>query len=331
MNISYSRMSTYLRCPYAHYLGYEVGIRPKAIVRPLKFGTDFHKLLELRKDPKEVRKAWKTIKETYYDLPAKFQSELGENYPNDLKQIFQDYQKVYAEAKMPTITEKPFEIPISGIDGEPIIFKGVIDELYIDPEMKDCIDLGEHKTFSKKPDLNTLTMNTQKNLYAKACLILYGTLPKRVIWDYIHSIPAEEPIWLDKSNRFSTAKSDKITEFSYKRACKRKGIEPDQKALEKYHYNTPNFFFHVEQDIIPSMVDNVWEGFVYTANDIVRQGYKNKTKNMTRDCSWCSYRDICFAELTQGNIPELIKAQYELNPREDIINKERRVLDVRFS
>ena len=68
MKISYSRFSSYLRCPYRHYLGYYECLRAKKPVRPLYFGTDFHKLLELRNDPEKLAEAQKTIGEQYYEL-----------------------------------------------------------------------------------------------------------------------------------------------------------------------------------------------------------------------------------------------------------------------
>lgn len=338
MNISYSRFSSYLRCPYSHYLGYEIGIKLNSPVRPLRFGTDFHKLLELRDNPKELKKAMREIEDQFYSLSPRFQSELGDNYPQDIKAIFHDYQDIYKDAPHPSITEHEFLIPIGNVRGESIMFKGVIDELYKRKEKSSgqkYLKLGEHKTFNQRPDLNTLVMNSQKILYAQACYFLFGILPRTVIWDYIHSSPATEPIWLEKSQKFSVAKSDKITSYSYLRACKAQGknmTDPEiLSTAEGYRGNIPNYFFRIEQDIIPSMVDTIWDGFVFTARDIARQGHRNKTKNMTRDCKWCSYRDICFTEMTNGNLAELIEKNYIIEPRDDVQTDERKVVDVRFS
>ena len=66
MKFSYSRFASYLRCPYKHYLGYYVGLRKNAPVKPLYFGTDFHKLLELRNKPEELAQAQKAIGDAYY-------------------------------------------------------------------------------------------------------------------------------------------------------------------------------------------------------------------------------------------------------------------------
>lgn len=310
MNISYSRFSSYLRCPYLHFLRYIEKISGKAPSRPLHFGTDFHKLLEVRKDKAQVKKEWKRMRDEFYEMPSSWQTELGENYPEDLKTIFNDYMHQWKGTPLPTATEQEFNLPIGSENGEPIAFIGIIDELYIHKN-KD-IDLGEHKTFNIPPNMNTLVMNTQKSLYCKATEMIWGKLPKKIRWDYIKSTPAKYPVWLEKSKRFSTATSRDITPRSWVRACKERGIDDPEvlSQADNYKGNESNFFFRVEQDVYPEMVEDVFNGFVYTCKDIVRQGHTNKTKNMTRDCAWCEYRDICLAEMSGGDREYVISENF---------------------
>lgn len=316
MNISYSRMGSYLSCPYSHYLRYVECLTVKKPARPLFFGSDFHKLLEFRNDPEGLAKAKQEIGHQYWELKPQFQEELGENYIQDLATIFSDYQELYKDCPQPTVTEQEFRIPMGNYKGETVYFKGIIDELYkyrSKSTGKKTIKIGEHKTFNRKPDQSLLVMNTQKCLYAKACELLYGILPDTVIWDYIHSTPADEPIWLERSQRFSAAKSNRITPYSWERACARRGINDESIVLEgqKYAENIPNYFFRVEQDFIPDMVEDTWQGFVYTAKQIARYGQTNKSKHVTPNCSWCAYQPICYAELTGANREYLIEKDYE--------------------
>lgn len=314
MHISYSRFSSYLRCPYLHYLRYVEGLDSIKPARPLYFGKDFHKLLEVRKDPAQVKLEWRDMRDKFYEMPGSWQSELGENYPQDLKAIFQDYQKMWKGTPLPTETEHPFELEIGHVGDEPIIFVGVIDELYKykTSNGKKAIEIGEHKTFNRAPDANTLVMNTQKSLYCKAAQLIWGILPRIVRWDYIKSTPAKYPIWLEKSGRFSASKSNEITPESWRRACKEKGIT-DPKILEQgkiYEGNQHNFFFRVQQDVYPQMVEDVFDGFVYTSKDIIKRGDKNKTKNLTRDCNYCTFRNICLAELSGGNREYVVEKEF---------------------
>lgn len=335
MHISYSRVSSYMSCPYAHYLGYELGIRSAKPVRPLYFGTDFHKLLELRGDPVALKQVRVAIEDTYYSMPPQWQGELGEDYLTDLFTIFDDYCEVYKDAPLPSVTEREFKIPMFEYKGESYIFKGVIDELYKRKSRstgEKYLKVGEHKTCNRRPDMNTLVMNVQKNLYAKAVQILYHRLPKSVIWDYIHSKPAAQPIWLEKSKRFSSAKSQFVTPFSYLRACEEHGITDTEQLAkaEELQGNIPNYFFRVEQDYDPIMVEETWRGFVFQAKLIARYGNRNKTKNMTRNCSYCSYRDICYTQLTGGDMDRLMEVNYIIEPRDDIVNEDRRAHDPLF-
>ncbi len=282
--------------------------------RPLYFGTDFHKLLELRNDPAALKEAKQTIRETFYELPPSYQSDLGDSYVQDLFTIFKDYRQVYRDVRQPQVTEKEFEFEVGRVKDESIVFVGKIDELYLlKHQGVKSIIVGEHKTFSNKPSMDFLVMNPQKCLYAKAAYFLKGILPDKVKWDYIKSVPASEPIWLDKTKRFSEAASTKITPMSWRRACKERNIlDPDILAKgDRYASNISEFFFQVELDIDPAMVETIWDGFMYTAKQIVRFGESNKTKNVTRDCSWCPYRDICYSEMTGGDTEYIIARDFE--------------------
>ena len=281
--------------------------------RPLYFGTDFHKLLELRNDPAALKEAKQNIKDTFYALPPSYQSDLGDNYVQDLFTIFKDYRQVYRDVRQPQVTEKEFEFEVGKVKDEPIVFVGKIDELYLlKHQGVKSIIVGEHKTFSNKPSMDFLVMNPQKCLYAKAAYFLKGILPDKVKWDYIKSVPASEPIWLDKTKRFSEAASTKITPMSWRRACKERNIlDPDILAKgDRYTSNISEFFFQVELDIDPAMVETIWDGYMYTAKQIVRFGESNKT-NVTRDCSWCPYRDICYSEMTGGDTEYIIARDFE--------------------
>lgn len=319
MHISNSRFDCYLTCPYRHYLRYYERLEPKRKSKPLTFGSDFHTLLQYRGDKAKLAEAKRSIGDTYYSLTPRQQQELGgDDYLVDLAVIFADYMKVYKHYSLPTHTERRFNIRFGDYKGEKLYFVGVIDEDYITKQDGEkVVTIGEHKTFGKRPEMDTLVMNTQKCLYCKAYQIKTDILPKEVIWDHIHSSPAQAPKWLEKSGTFSSAKTTQVTPYSYRRACKERGItDPAVLARAKdYRHNISNFFFRTPMSVIPRMVDEVWDGFVYTARDIVRQGHKNKTRHLTRDCKWCDFRDICNMELSGQNPADLIARNYR--ERED--------------
>jgi len=309
--VSNSRVGSYLSCPCKHYFGYVMGLRSKKPARPLSFGGDFHKLLEHRSDKAALKEAVSTIRTTYNKAPLSTQTELGETYLDDLKVVFQDYQKVYKNAQLPVETEHEFLVPMGEFKGKPIYFHGIIDEIY------DGLLLGEHKTFNQRPDMSILAMNMQVCLYAKAWEIETGEKLQRVRWDYIKSVQAKYPIWLEKSSRFSEAANEGITQYSWERACKARGITLGEIIHKGTNYaqNISNFFFRCDMDIVPNMVDTVWDDFTATVMDLFTRGDTNKVKNISKDCSWCGYRPICYAEFTGADTAYIIKKDYEVKPK----------------
>lgn len=314
LKVSYSKVSSYLHCPYKHWLSYVANLSVNKAERPLFFGGDLHKLLQYRHDKKLRNVAFREIKSTYHDLTRRQQADLGDDYVDDLKTVFLDYQEVYKESPLPIETEHEFLIPIGKYKGEPVYFHGLFDEEY------KGLRLGEHKTFSTMPTMDLLAMNVQVNVYAKARELEKGKKFKTVQWDYIRSKPAQPPIWLEKSERFSEAANNNITNLSWLRACEEKGID-DYKILSKaenYKQNLSNFFFRVPIVLLPVMVDTIWDDFVLAVREVISKGDTNKRKNVSRDCGWCSYRPICFAEFTGIDVDYVIKKDYVTRERKEL-------------
>lgn len=311
IKISYSRVSSYLSCPQKHYFSYVENLAPKGVVRPLSFGSDFHKLLQYRNNISELVRVKGEIEQAYSDLTYKQRYDLGENYLSDLDEIFSDYLEYWGDEEDPIQTEVEFLVPIGKYKGEDIYFHGIIDEVYADGS------LGEHKTFNALPDMGILAMNMQVCLYSKAWELKTGKKLNKVRWDYIKSTPAQYPIWLETSKRFSTAANRNVTHLSYRRACDLRGIE-DEEIRDKaslFRHSITNFFFRVNIDILPEMVETVWNSFKTVVKDIARRGKTNKTKNISRDCSWCNYRSICFAEFTGADTDYVKKTDYVIRQR----------------
>lgn len=312
MNISYSRVALYRKCPYAHYLRYVACLKKKAKAKPLYFGTDFHKLLENRTSKSKYLKAKAEIEQAYDELDFNDRSMLGDNYLENLFTIFKDYRKTWKGTEKPIVTEQQFELPMfTDKQGEVHNFIGVIDELYEGYTM-----IGEHKTFSMKPNNLTMTMNVQSMLYAKAVQEMYGVTPTKIRWDYIKSEPSAYPVYL-KGKRLSTAKSSSITPYSWERACKEYGCEDQLNLKDTWQGNISNFFFRLDVVISQEMVQQIWEEFVMTAKEIVKRQEKNKVRNVTRDCSFCDFKDICKAQFTGSNAEYIIEKDFECTKKKE--------------
>ncbi len=320
ITVSYSKVSQYRGCPQSHHWKYVKGLIPKTISRPLSFGSDFHKLLECRTDAKLLKQAIQDIRDKYDELTPQQQEDLGEDYVEELLQVFEDYQRRWCDAELPNVTEHEFYLPLGKYKGEDVVFHGIIDELYFNKETGEVlIIIGEHKTFTNKPDMSILAMNQQVCLYAKAVEQEFGVMPTKVRWDYIRSQPSKEPIWLDKSQRFSEAANSNITAYSWERACKRKGIK-DTAILSKaklYEPNIDNFFFRCEMEIYPEMVDAIYNDFKTTVKELVARGSTNATKHVSRDCSWCEYQPLCYGQFTGADLDYIIEKDYTTKENQD--------------
>lgn len=312
ITVSYSKVSTYRDCPQSYHWGYVMGLEPKKASRPLSFGSDFHKLLECRTDKDKLEAAMDKIREQYYDLTPRQQEDLGEDYLDELFQVFDDYQQRWLGTDLPNITEHEFYLPIGKYKGDDVVFHGIIDELYFDKETGVVSIIGEHKTFSTKPDMSILAMNQQICLYAKAVEKEFGVMPTKVRWDYIKSSPAKEPIWLDKSQRFSEAANSQITPYSWLRACEKRRISDDAilSKAKMYEPNIDNFFFRCEMDIHPEMVESIFNDFKTTVRELVAKGSTNTTKHVSRDCSWCEYQPLCYGQFTGADLDYIIEKDY---------------------
>lgn len=312
ITVSYSKVSTYRGCPQSYHWDYVMRLEPRKASRPLSFGSDFHKLLECRADDKKLSEAKQGISDAYYDLTPQQQEDLGENYLEELFQVFEDYQKRWSNAELPDMTEHEFYLPLGKYKGEDVMFHGIIDELYFDKDTGVVSIIGEHKTFSQKPDMSTLAMNQQVCLYAKAVEQEFGVMPTKVRWDYIKSTPAKEPIWLEKSQRFSEASNSNITPYSWLRACKERRIE-DKAVLSKsklYEPNIDNFFFRCEMDIHPEMVEAIYRDFKATVKDMLAKGETNTTKHVSKNCAWCDYQPLCYGQFTGADLDYIITKDY---------------------
>ena len=319
MKFSYSRVSSYRQCKQQHYFGYIEEIKPKTTSRPLSFGGDIHRLLEATYgNERNIFDELAAIRDTYENLTEDKQMSLGETYLEDLETVLEDYKISNPPIAGVTLigTEIKFEIPtnVKSADGTVSVFNGVIDKLEQDSDGNYLVT--DYKTFSRKPDSDMLVMNTQSMLYAKAVEILYGKKPTKMVWKYIKSTPADEPIFIEKSQRLSRAFSDKVTLESWNRACTRHCLEDalTDEEREKLIQNRSSYYFTVELPVLPIMVERIWKDFLKTVREM--KWYSNsKVMNISSNCSWCDYKPICLAQCTGADVEYIKQKDYEKRER----------------
>ena len=58
------------------------------------------------------------------------------------------------------------------------------------------------------------------------------------------------------------------------------------------------------------MVNSIYKDFKVTVKDIVSKGISNKTKHVSRDCSWCEYQPLCYGQFTGADLDYIIGKDY---------------------
>jgi hypothetical protein len=59
-----------------------------------------------------------------------------------------------------------------------------------------------------------------------------------------------------------------------------------------------------------SSKEQVWEDFRYMVREVFLRGEKNKTKNISRWCTYCNYKSICHTEFSGGDREDVIKKDF---------------------
>jgi len=324
IKMSYTRISSYRMCPRQHSYKYNEFIYAQKVSKPLILGGHIHEILSVRANPSAVERKLDEISTFYTNSKREIKNSLGETYVEDIRSIIDEYTHIWKSETLPDETEHKFSKTIGKAQGVPINFMGYIDELYKyqsnwgQPEFI----IGEHKTFKIAPNEIKLLNAEQPLLYAKAVTDEFGVTPRNIVWDYISSIPSEEPRLL-KNGTLSTSNNPRITPYSWEKACDRYNLpESERQKASLYEGNQMKRFFKYVLKVNKFRMNSVYEDFVDTAKDIIRN---NKTcVHDGLQCSWCDYQPLCAADL-RGDRAErerLLYTEYVQDATKQVINYE---------
>lgn len=300
MRVSHSKLNTYKTCPQKHYFSYVERIEPITIQKPLYKGSGLHELLEIRAkhliDNNNI--TWKdhlhtNLQEKYDMLSDRDKEQIG-NFIQDAEKIMMQYDWVYQDEEIKYLEiEKWIEIPlVKRKNKEDIIFVGKVDAIV---EIKGKQYIVEHKTFSAQPmSLQDSWINVQTSLYAYALNKYYGYNITGILWDMIKSEPFSEPNIL-KNGEYGK-QSSKVTLMSFKE-------NPGKEVLEQVKENHLNFLNRFVTPIVPSAITSFIEESKELSKELDKPADKiPKHKRLSKDCSWCAFKDICQTELTGGDV-----------------------------
>lgn len=278
---SFSKVNSYITCPYQHYLRYTEKWYPKQKSRALSVGSAIHECCEAYR--KNKLDEFDFNQTTEIDL--KQWLELYEKY----SRIITDYEFVFIE--------KTFKC--KG-------FIGILDGL-VRNKKTGKLWIYEMKTFSKE-------MTEFQRLFRPQSYVYYTQLKNKginvegIIWENVKSELPKEPELL-KNGKLSRAKNNNIIPDTVISACEKNGLDINdyQDLIEWSKINIDGFFNVKERYIVPEVAEKMFNEF-----NSVRINSKNKKKHINPImCNMCSYKDICTSELTGCDVRDLLEMNYE--------------------
>ena len=318
MKISNSRVKVFRSCHYSHYLKYVRDIVKKQKASALVRGSIVHECLEAYNSGKSWKKPFNRFKEEFYENTFEEERvELGD-IPDMVEELMENYTFYYEEVNPDEYeyvsNELHFEIPL---------IEGVRLEGYIDSVVEDSkgrLYTMEHKTYKRDPGREFIIFNPQSSIYNWAMEQL-GKECHGTIWDIVK---AKKPSWpsLLKSGKLSKAKLDS-TPYSVEKGILALGLDPDD---YRDFINSHSFETYFTREVIrhnKHVTQGIMEDLKDTAKMIRDHGEELKDKNLGRDCSWCSYKEICQAEILGYDTDYIIQKEYEEGGRNGKNKKEK--------
>lgn len=312
--VSQSKIKLWRRCHLAYHYKYNMTLQKRLKSLPLFLGILVHEAIEdwlkgknyknvFRKQSKEIKKLMEGERVDYVEQLA-----LG-------KVMVEGYIALYDDDGMsPVEVELHVEVPM--VDN--IVFVGKVDSTQREDDNGRLWQM-EHKTAAKIPDEKNRMADIQTLLYDWAMPIAGYEKPSGVIWDYLRKKIPTVPKLLASGDELSRAKNIDTTPEVYRKAIADNGFDEDdyEDILKELDSRENSFYRRIKLPVAKKAVAQVVEDFKSTAIQIKLLGHIVKDRNMTKDCSWCDYYQICQSDLRGGDTDFLIKKEFTTKEQRD--------------
>jgi hypothetical protein len=324
--VSNSRLNTWRNCHRMHYFKYVMKLSPKIKGAALIRGSALHECLEYYYSGKSWLKPYKAFKKEFNKNTLAEERALIGDLPQMVYDLMRGYVACYEEEdENLEFLEQELEFTVSlGVPsyGDKIKINGFID--FIAEDDKGII-IGETKTHKRFPEYDVRLFNIQSSIYAWVIREALKKYPNknvnRIMWNYIKAKQPSKPRLLkpDKNGvqKLSKARLESLPHIVYE-AIKEYGLNPKdyQDLISAQCYD--DFYRRDILRIDTNVVNSVLEDTRDTARQIYEQPLL-KDRNISKNCAWCDYRNLCQAELVNpdSDLDYLIKADFEIRERKD--------------
>lgn len=324
-----SMLKTFKHCPKEAEYKYVHRLKPRLLGGPLKRGVWVHELLEDLHNGID----WRI---RHAKLSAKFAEMLDEekdyygNMPVEIAGIMECYEWHY-QLDPWIVIDTEFQLDAELPDGT--ILRGKVDGLV---ENSLGLWLVDHKTHRSIPDLRYRMLDAQSAFY------IWLALKNKIkvqgfIWNYVRWKMPSTPELLKNGSRLSKTACD--TDYvTLKRALetyeRERGYKPSKEDLAwlnrlkglQYRPGMPQESTFFRREVIEKdtdMLKRVILGNYTTSKRMHSYDFTNPDKverNVDRGCSYCSYADVCTAELMGVNTLPIIKQNFIVGDPNDYYN-----------
>lgn len=287
ITFSQSKIKSWRRCHKQYRYKYDEGLTRRQAPSALARGVTLHEMLDAR----ALGKDWGIPLEEYRQSYTKMFADEAEGYPTpeELESLYLRYCEKYKDDGLDYGGRSEIEVQVKH---RGLTFKGIIDKIVKDPQGRTFV--CDHKTHKVLPSEDARFSDIQTVLYYWA-LRETGEQVDGVMWDYLRTKPPAVPELLKNGGLSRRANIDTDYE-TYLKAITDNGLNPTdyQDMLDKVKGNT--FFKRIylpkpNEQLVQSVVNDFFD----TAEEI--QNSKSSVRNLTKDCSMCSYFSICGEEV----------------------------------
>jgi ATP-dependent helicase/DNAse subunit B len=301
MKASQSKVKLFRKCKRAYHNRYVLKLKSKKVAPPLSFGKIVHHMLEC--DAEGIAP----------DLEAYSEKELQGIGPNErtiykeildkAKGIMVDYGKFWESQPLKhlEINESRAEHKIEYKINDDITFVGIVDGIVTDIRGRNW--LLEHKTGAREMSDNDKWLSLQNAVYYEVMERLDFPPIEGVQWNFILSKEPTKPKILN-SGKVSTAKMITLPSTVEKFILENPEITDIEKnRLEETAKEGAKRYFNRSTTLKNECVKKtLFDGYVETAEEIVRDHGKVKAMTIDQHCSYCEFKDLCRAELENADV-----------------------------
>lgn len=320
LTTGFSRLRSWRRCRRLHnyrYRQFLTRLRPKV---PLIRGTILHELLNARAKGENPKAVLIKYEKEYGKLFREEREEYGDMI-GDCANIFRRYCEAYDRDGL-TVIASEHEIRIVLIESTTrfpgLEFKGTIDRVLLDKQAKRRW-ISDSKSHKNIPGEEARFNDLQTVFYVWAWNVQNPRRPvDGVIWDYLRTKLPTLPEVL-KSGKLSQRSNIDTTHGEAARVvaehCKQTGEDPldYHEWLEGLRGREEKFFRRV---FLPSppriMVDTIVREMQTTGEQMIRE-LDDDTRTLTKDCSFCEFRELCHAELRGQDAEFIRKSEFRID------------------